>query len=932
MEPARDLEGSLGCLRPYLPTMPPTRTNLIERGAELEVFDRAVARLAGGTGGVVVVEAPAGLGKTILLAHAARVARGAGCLVRRAAPSPNERHFPFGVVRALLETPLRELAEAERAALVEGPAGPAGALLLDAAMPEARGITAIAHSVAWLCDGLARTQPLVLIVDGAQWCDRASLEVLAYLGSRIDDLPLLVVVAARVGDARAATDLLTLLGGGRSATVLHPRPLTVMGAARLIRALTPGTSIRTCCDWHRAASGNPWLLSELASGITRDTTRETRAVVRRRLAELEPRDRAVAAALAVLGDDAPPHALAQVAGVGLGELGSARDALTAAGLLTPGGDGIAHDLVAAAIRDQLAPAERERLHREAARSLIGVGAASEVVAGHLLHCRPHADPEVSEWLERAGADAAARAAATTAIAYFERGLEERAPGDGRGRLLANLAAAAFDAGRRDPRPYLREALAHTQTRTERVDVLTRLAAYGAFFGANADDERLLIRELDAGMPIEAALLDALVAMPDRHADRARRAAAIDGVTAHDPVLRRAVLAHRAWLATETGDADADACAAMAIEALDGGLLLRLAQERAGYHLAVAVLTLTDRVADADRAIAALSDEAAERGSTPLRAAAAAHAAALSLRTGHVGDAETHARAALELTGTNASTMFAVAATGVLVAALAERHAFGEARELMQALPDDSAGARARLALAEGDYERAYAESCDAGARHEGNGRRNPAPAGGWRSTAALALAHMGRRQEAVTLAETEVALAERFGAPVAIARAMLARAVSEPSDEARTGICRAALASLTADRAVAEIESVRLRLELGNTLARLGRRIEAREILRPALADADAIGASLLAERARRELVATGLRPRRAALEGASALTPRQRQIVELAAAGKGNRAIAQQLFLSIKTVETHLAAGYRKLGVSTRTDLSAAVAGRRGR
>src|SRR5262249_19535275 len=108
-----------------------------------------------------------------------------------------------------------------------------------------------------------------------------------------------------------------------------------------------------------------------------------------------------------------------------------------------------------------------------------------------------------------------------------------------------------------------------------------------------------------------------------------------------------------------------------------------------------------------------------------------------------------------------------------------------------------------------------------------------------------------------------------------------------------------------------------------STLSYLGRRIEAREALRPALAQADAIGAKLLAERARRELVATGLRPRRAALDGVASLTPRQGQICELAAAGKPNRAIAAQLFLSIKTVETHLAAGYRKLGVSTRAELA---------
>ena len=93
------------------------------------------------------------------------------------------------------------------------------------------------------------------------------------------------------------------------------------------------------------------------------------------------------------------------------------------------------------------------------------------------------------------------------------------------------------------------------------------------------------------------------------------------------------------------------------------------------------------------------------------------------------------------------------------------------------------------------------------------------------------------------------------------------------------------------------------------------------------VADADAAGAVLLAQRARRELVATGLRPRQAATEGAAALTPRQRQVCELAAAGKGNRQIAQALFLSIKTVETHLAAGYRKLGVGTRAELAARLA-----
>jgi DNA-binding CsgD family transcriptional regulator len=72
--------------------------------------------------------------------------------------------------------------------------------------------------------------------------------------------------------------------------------------------------------------------------------------------------------------------------------------------------------------------------------------------------------------------------------------------------------------------------------------------------------------------------------------------------------------------------------------------------------------------------------------------------------------------------------------------------------------------------------------------------------------------------------------------------------------------------------------------------------------------------------------VATGLRPRQAAFEGAAALTPRQHEICSLAAAGKGNREIARALFLSVKTVETHLAAGYRKLGIGSRDQIAAAL------
>ena len=927
---------------------------LLERALELEVLHTAVTRLAGGAGGIVVLAAPAGLGKTALLEHAVLEAAEAGCRVRRAAPGPLERHFGFGVVRALLEGPLRDASDEQRARLLEGAAAPAGALLLDGAVPSADATMAIAHSVLWLCSALADDAPLVLVVDDAHWADRASLEVLAYLARRIGELPLLIAVGARADDPDAAADLLSLIGGAPAATVLHPLPLSRRGAARLIRRAAPSAPFDVCRDCHRAAAGNPWLLGELgrqiadhgpsavdaSEGEPPPMSAIARTVVRGRLAELSARDRAVVEALAVIGEGSPRQVVAAVAGVTLDELGAARDGLLAAGLLAAGGTRLAHHLIASAIGDDLPRGRREHLHRETARALMAAGADADAVASHLLRCGPGADPEVSALLRRAAADAARHGAPHTAAAYLERALAERAPGDDRGRLLAELATVAFDAGLPDSRERLREALAEAHDRDSRLDVLTRLAALNVVDldepGLSALFEQELAAETDprVRLAIEAAALDTLITIPSRHEERARRVAAIEVDAIADPTLRRTILAHRAWVGTERGWPDAAACAALAREALDGDELLHDAGRRAAYHLGTRALVMADHADEAHAAIARLRDHADQRGSLRLRAAAAWYAADLALRRGRVAEAEDEARTALCLVDDDVSVLTGGAAS-VLVHALAERGAFDEARELlrergldgsMTGMPWESAliYARARLWLAEGDYERALAEATVSGAQREERGRPNPTWTP-WRSTAALALAHLGRRAEAAAMADAELGAAERFGAPVPIVAALHARAVAEPDDAARVALCERALEVAAGTPAL--LESVRARLELGSTLAYMGRRIEARDALRPALADADAVGATLLAQRARRELVATGLRPRQAALEGAAALTPRQRQVCELAAAGKGNRQIAQALFLSIKTVETHLAAGYRKLGVGTRADLAGQLA-----
>jgi DNA-binding CsgD family transcriptional regulator len=627
-------------------------------------------------------------------------------------------------------------------------------------------------------------------------------------------------------------------------------------------------------------------------------------------------------------------------GVAIDELRPARDALQAAGLLAAGGKRFAHDLVAAAIGEDLAPAARERLHRETARALMAAGADSDTVASHLLQCGPQDDPEISQLLRRAAAAAASRGAPHTAAAYLERALCEHAPGDDRASMLTQLATVSFDAGLPDARRRLLEALDEARDRDSRVDVLTRLSTLSIVEGGDPGVSELFERELaaeadpQARLAIEAASLDTMLLVPQRHEERARRLAAFDLDAIADPAVRRVVIAHRARLATETGTPDAATAAALAREAIDGDELLDDAWRRGAYHFAVRALTMTDRSDEARLAIGRLRDHATARGSLRLRAAAAWYAAELALRRGQIAEAENEARMVFSLLDGDVD-MITGAATEVLVCALAERGELQEARDLLrqQGLDGPLRGthwevgtrhARARLWLAEGDFERAYEEAREAGALREQQGRSNPTWTP-WRSIAALALAHLGRRDEAAVLADAELALAERFGAPVPIARALHARAVAEADPVARIALCERALA--VTQGAPALLESVRARLELGSTLRYIGRRVEARDALRPALADADAAGAVLLAQRARRELVATGLRPRKAAIEGTASLTPRQRQVCDLAAAGKSNRAIAQELFLSIKTVETHLAAGYRKLGVNTRADLAERLA-----
>ena len=123
------------------------------------------------------------------------------------------------------------------------------------------------------------------------------------------------------------------------------------------------------------------------------------------------------------------------------------------------------------------------------------------------------------------------------------------------------------------------------------------------------------------------------------------------------------------------------------------------------------------------------------------------------------------------------------------------------------------------------------------------------------------------------------------------------------------------------------LERARSLTELGAALRRANRRKEARELLADGLELGERCSATVLAERARAELVATGARPRRAVRSGEAALTPSERRVAQLAAAGHTNRDIAQALFVTPKTIEVHLSHAYQKLGIRSRSQLPGALA-----
>ena len=370
-------------------------------------------------------------------------------------------------------------------------------------------------------------------------------------------------------------------------------------------------------------------------------------------------------------------------------------------------------------------------------------------------------------------------------------------------------------------------------------------------------------------------------------------------------------------------------------ALVGG---RLYDEHAVACLPCAVLSLT-LSGHAGRSLRVWDDVMARqraRGDVRGFALASAFRGYAALHVGDLDAAVADTTAALELArGVPLLRPIAAYATAWLGYALVEAGDYGTAEKVLGAqaatLGPDALfsanyllSARGRLRLAQGRFAEAAADLRECGRRCAAWGATGPALAP-WRAHLALALLASGERDAAASVAADAVALARAWGVSSLLAEALRVAGLVTGGPP---GLALLREAVAMADAGESPIERAHARTALGGALRRAGRRSEARQPLREAVEIALATGARAVARAAHEELVATGAKPRRLRQSGAEALTATERRVAGMAADGMSNRGIAQALFVSEKTVETHLGNAYRKLGINARTHLTEALAG----
>jgi len=932
---------------------------LLERNDELARIESALADARTGRGRFVVVEGPAGIGKTALLAAARTAAAEGGMRVLRSRATEMEINFAFGVVRQLFEPPLAEASEPERVDLLQDAAGVAAGLL---GLPGARAngpsssavdpSFALLHGLYWLCANLAAVCPRCVVVDDAHWADAASLRYLAFLLTRLEELDIALIVATRPPETGTDAELLTAVATDSSADVIRLAPLTRAALAELLEARlgkAPDPEVVDTCL--RVTRGTPFFVRELvdAPGDGRIGGVETvgRSVSLRLLRLPEPAGR-LARSLAILEQSDLLQA-ARLAGLEELEAADAADRLATAGILEPGRPlTFVHPLVRDGVYSELSSAERAQGHRRAAELLAEQPGADARVAEHLLASEPAGDRWVVERLVAAARAAGKQGALESEAVFLRRALAEPPPPGDRPALLLDLGMAEASAGLADWPEHLQQAvdaapdpaaaaeaalvLAHAlsgaQRYAEAVEVLDRAAAT---LGAPRSE---------LGLQLEAAAVIAEFNDPATMPPVSPRRVILRERAADDPAAPAELLAAAAFISVLENE-PAEGAAELASRALQAGDSAprgsrgRQWVSSIGWFSEIAFTLLwSERYAQLRPLLDGSIAQARAAGDSTRLAMGLAVRSWLALRRGELSSAEADARTALAAIELPAPPMFRVLNGASLLQALIERGELDEAEQALAPLDSEAESgslvspplrfARGRLRVAQGRVAEGLDDILAVGALLTRSLVISPG-ALPWRSEAAFAYLALGDHEAAERLANEELELAQAFGAPRALGEALRAAGVVAGGDRGAS-LLREAIEAF--ERAGARLERTRALADLGAMLRRRNRRTEARELLREALDAAHRAGARPLAEYAETELRATGARPRRVVLTGLDSLTASERRIAELAGEGLTNREIAQTLFVTARTVEGHLTSVFRKLQVSSRDELRAALAG----
>ena len=929
---------------------------LLERRHELATIEAAMAQAQEGAGSAVLIEGEAGIGKSTLARHAVDLAAERGLRVLLARAGELERSLPYGVVMELFGAIAND--PAQRNEIFAGPARIAAPLFglgriddalahdgIDRADP-----VAYVHGLFWLVLNLVERGPVAIVVDDVQWADEPSIRFLHHLARRVGELPVALVLAMRP-EAGAQSSGAAMLRGALEVTLLTPSNLSEGGVGELLSELLdrPVSEAVRRAAWS-ATGGNPLFVTELAAEMDDGREPDPGAIadaapkgvgryLDARLAAAQPQARAIAEAVAILGESATLHRAAAIAGIEASDAAPAARWLVEAAILADAEPlAFRHPLLRGAVAAAMTGPARAELHRRAGLLLAAEGVDAGVVGAQLHDGAARGDRAVVDLLARAAGDASGRGEPQTAIRLLRRALAEPPAPDQRLDVLLALARAEAAASAPGAPATFAEALSLVEGPAARAELQLELGhallaasqwpmAYEAF-SAGLKEAPLGAESLRARLE-SGYLSSAWITMGDRGEIEKRVRTILEA-----DELGVAYRGLAAWIAFHQGAVVGSTAAEM------GGLVRKvfaeapirtLVNEGQTVEIGVGLLLETDDL-QLEVDILTRAIEAARSTGPIAKAGMYSYCRAwpsyfMGRLTDAIADGEEAIRAA-EL-GWEA---FVPAAVAVTAQAYIERDELDNAAATLSIDPHRWAGridtamvlpiAEGRLALARGEPAKAAEHLRRAGDGAGVSFMRNTVPTD-WRSWYATALFRLERRDEARAVANENVEIARQWGAAWPLGAALRVQGLVQGGPG---GIATLREARELLEDGPAQLEHARVLVTLGATIRRNGGLTEARAVLKQAADRAQRLGARALLRRATDELRAAGSRRRRVALTGIDALTPAELRVAQEALAGRTNREIAGALFVTPKAVEFHLANTYRKLGIAGRAELESAM------